>query len=50
MQVESFAEGALSSKLKPKMTLDGNDILLVRKKNALGKDGPKVSPGHGYDM
>ena len=45
MQVEnSFAKGGLPSKLKPKMALDVNEILLVKKKSVLGKDGPKVSP------
>ncbi|CAD6336096.1 unnamed protein product [Miscanthus lutarioriparius] len=37
----SFAEGGLPSKLKPKMALDANEILLVKKKSVLGKDGPK---------
>lgn len=45
MQAEnSFAEGGLPSKLKTKVAFDGNDIVLVKKKSALGKDGPKVSP------
>ena len=48
MQAEnSFAEGSLPTKLKTKMAFDGNDILLVKKKSAPGKDGPpKVSPEH----
>uniref|UniRef100_A0A0A9CKH1 Zinc knuckle domain-containing protein n=1 Tax=Arundo donax TaxID=35708 RepID=A0A0A9CKH1_ARUDO len=37
----AFAEGGLPSKLKTKMTFDGNDIVLVKKKSALGKDGFK---------
>jgi len=37
----SFAEGSLPTKLKTKMAFDGNDILLVKKKSAPGKDGPK---------
>ncbi|RCV22181.1 hypothetical protein SETIT_4G200100v2 [Setaria italica] len=37
----SFAEGGLPTKLKTKVAFDGNDILLVKKKSALGKDGPK---------
>jgi transcription initiation factor TFIID subunit 1 len=41
MQAEnSFAEGSLPTKLKTKMAFDGNDILLVKKKSAPGKDGP----------
>ena len=44
MQAEnSFAEGSLPTKLKTKMAFDGNDILLVKKKIAPGKDGPKVT-------
>jgi transcription initiation factor TFIID subunit 1 len=42
----SFAEGSLPTKLKTKMTSDGNDIILVKKKNVPGKDGLKVSPEH----
>ncbi|KAJ1288769.1 hypothetical protein BS78_02G113400 [Paspalum vaginatum] len=37
----SFAGGGFPSKLKTKMAFDGNDILLVKKKSALGKDGAK---------
>nr|CAB3468539.1 unnamed protein product [Digitaria exilis] len=37
----SFAEGGLPSKLKTKVAFDGNDIILVKKKSVLGKDGPK---------
>lgn len=37
----SFAEGGVPSKLKTRIAFDGNDILLVKKKSALGKDGPK---------
>jgi transcription initiation factor TFIID subunit 1 len=46
MQAEniSFTEGGLPTKLKAKVAFDGNDILLVKKKSALGKDGPKVKP------
>jgi transcription initiation factor TFIID subunit 1 len=40
--VNSFADGGLPSKLKPKMTLDANEILLVQKRSVLGKDGPMV--------
>ncbi|KAF8765522.1 hypothetical protein HU200_008480 [Digitaria exilis] len=40
----SFAEGGLPSKLKTKVAFDGNDIILVKKKSVLGKDGPKL--GH----
>ncbi|TVU08311.1 hypothetical protein EJB05_41711 [Eragrostis curvula] len=36
----SFAEGGLPTKLKAKMTYDGNDIILVKKKIP-GKDGLK---------
>jgi transcription initiation factor TFIID subunit 1 len=42
----SFAEGSLPTKLKTKTTFDGNDIILVKKKNVPGKDGLKVSPEH----
>ncbi|KAL6873418.1 hypothetical protein ACP4OV_013500 [Aristida adscensionis] len=35
------AEGGLPSKLKAKMAFDGSDILLVKKKSGLGKDGFK---------
>ncbi|CAN6177364.1 unnamed protein product [Urochloa humidicola] len=37
----SFAEGGLPTKQKAKVAFDGNDIILVKKKSALGKDGPK---------
>lgn len=37
----SFVEGGLSSKLKPKMALDVNETVLVKKKSVPGKDGPK---------
>ncbi|KAJ1260110.1 hypothetical protein BS78_10G207000 [Paspalum vaginatum] len=37
----SYAEGGLPSKLKAKMAFDANDILLVKRKTALAKDGPK---------
>jgi hypothetical protein len=45
----SFAEGSLPTKLKTKMTSDGNDIILVKKKNVPGKDGLKVSPVLEYE-
>ncbi|VAI81001.1 unnamed protein product [Triticum turgidum subsp. durum] len=37
----SFTEGGLSSKLKTKLAVDANDIILVKKKNVQGKDGLK---------
>uniref|UniRef100_A0ACD6A6H9 Uncharacterized protein n=1 Tax=Avena sativa TaxID=4498 RepID=A0ACD6A6H9_AVESA len=37
----SFTEGGLPSKLKTKPMVDANDIILVKKKNVLGKDGFK---------
>ncbi|RLM98386.1 hypothetical protein C2845_PM06G32280 [Panicum miliaceum] len=37
----SFAEGRLPLKLKVAMTIDGDDILLVKRSSALGMDGPK---------
>ncbi|CAM0909223.1 unnamed protein product [Alopecurus aequalis] len=37
----SFTEGGLPSKLKTKPMVDGNEIILVKKKNVLGKDGFK---------
>lgn len=47
MQVDSsFTEGGLPSKLKTKLMVDANDIILVKKKNVLGKDGLKVSLEH----
>jgi transcription initiation factor TFIID subunit 1 len=42
----SFAESGLPTKLKTKIAFDGNDIILVKKKNVAGKDGLKVSPEH----
>ena len=51
MQVEySFTEGGLPSKLKTKPMVDANDIILVKKKNVLGKDGFKVSLEHDRDI
>ncbi|XP_003560349.1 transcription initiation factor TFIID subunit 1 isoform X2 [Brachypodium distachyon] len=38
---DSFTEGGLPSKLKTKQMVDANDIILVKKKNVLGKDGFK---------
>ncbi|RLM56364.1 transcription initiation factor TFIID subunit 1-like [Panicum miliaceum] len=43
----SFAEGSLPTKLKTKMAFDGNDILLVKKKSAPGKDGPTKEKRQG---
>ncbi|XP_062178664.1 transcription initiation factor TFIID subunit 1-like isoform X2 [Phragmites australis] len=37
----SFADGGLPSKLKTKVRFDANDVVLVKKRSALGKDGLK---------
>lgn len=51
MQIEnSFAEGGLPSKLKTKMMSDVSDVILLKKKNVVGKDGFKVSPEHDCDF